>query len=109
MKANTAEVIAFPEAKGPGRPPKQKRKLKNKPLTASMERRITREVEAAQFENPICHITIIGDTRRDFCNYLQKEDEPRESLFAHFAKRALREKLTMLLQKELIKKRGVVV
>jgi hypothetical protein len=85
---------------------KDKRKIKEKPLTVSMEKRIAQQVEKAQFENPICRITILPgrDASKDFCRYLDKEDEPRESLFARFAKQALREKINRILQRELFKR-----
>ena len=105
MKTNV-EFMEIAPCAGPGRPPAKKKKLKEKPLTVSMEKRIARQVEAAQIENPICRITILPgrDASRDFCRYMAKEDEPRESLFARFAKQALREKITRLMQRELIKR-----
>lgn len=70
-------------------------------LAQLMESKTKRYIEGAQWENPICHITVIPHEHQtpDFCRYMDMEDNPQESLYSKYNKLVLRERLIELLKK----------
>lgn len=79
----------------------KKKKDTLKQLAQLMESKTKRYIEGAQWENPICHITVIPHEHQtpDFCRYMNMEDNPQESLYTKYSKVVLQERFLNLLKK----------
>lgn len=84
----------------------KKKKDTLKQLAQLMESKTKRYIEGAQWENPICHITVIPHEHQtpDFCRYMDMEDNPRESLYTKYSKVVLQERFLDLLKKAKVRK-----